>query len=183
MRPRVHLATPPADDLLAIHVRDHLAAAVGGVALARRAVGTARTSAHAELLARLAEEIQDDLAALRRCADALGVPRSRARELAALAAERLGRLKLNGQLRGSSPLSPVIELQGLLLGVTGKASCWRVLALSGVEHLLPDDIDLGALEARALGQRRELEQLHREVATRAVGGAGAPSLLGGSLPR
>ena len=169
MRRRVHLAPPPATDLLAIHVRDHLAVGAGGLALVRRAAGTAWTAADTETLTLLAEEIEDDLEALRRCAEVLDVRRSRVRELAALAAERVGRLKLNGQLRGSSPLSPVVELEGLLLGVTGKASFWRVLAVSGVEHLLPADIDLGALEARALEQRRELEQLHREAASRAVG--------------
>lgn len=169
MPTRVHLASPPADDLLAIYLRDHLVGATGGLALARRAVGTMTSAAHTHALAQLADEIEDDLEALRRCAEALGIARPRVREAGALAAERVGRLKLNGQLRGTSPLSPVVELEALLLGVTGKTSCWRVLMAGGIAPLLPADIDLVALEAIALDQRRRLEELHREASSAAIG--------------
>jgi hypothetical protein len=169
MPTRVHLGTPPADDLLAIYIRDHLVGAAGGLALARRAVGTATTAAHTHALAQLADEIEGDLEALRRCADALGIPRPRVREAGAIAAERLGRLKLNGQLRGTSPLSPVVELEALMLGVSGQRSCWRVLQVSGIAELLPADIDLAALEELAFDQRRRLEELHHEASSAAVG--------------
>ena len=40
--------------------------------------------------------------------------------------EKAGRLKLNGQLKGYSPLPRLVELEGLALGVTAKlASGWR----------------------------------------------------------
>lgn len=156
-------------ELLAIYVRDHLAGAVGGLALARRAARTAPSREHGRVLARLAEEIAAELTVLRRCAAALGIPRPRLREVGALAVERAARLKLNGQLRGTSPLSPVVEIEGLMLGVTGKANSWRSLASSYAAQRLPDDIDLAALEEQALAQRRELEQVHHEVVACAVG--------------
>ena len=40
---------------------------------------------------------------------------------------RSGRLKPNGQLTGYSPLSRVVELEGLALGITGKLALWKAL--------------------------------------------------------
>ena len=42
--------------------------------------------------------------------------------------EKLGRLKLNGQLLGYSPLSRLIELEGLMLGIAGKLAMWIALS-------------------------------------------------------
>ena len=39
-------------------------------------------------------------------------------------AEKFGRLKPNGQLTGYSPLSRLVELEGLKLGITGKLGLW-----------------------------------------------------------
>ena len=60
-----------------------------------------------------------------------------------------------------------LELEGLCLGVEGKACMWRALGhaqldLAGEEEL---ELDLGALEARAQRQREQLE-IHRLVAAR-----------------
>ena len=49
--------------------------------------------------------------------EALGARVDRLKAAAAWGGEKLGRLKLNGQLRGYSPLSRVVELEGLALGV------------------------------------------------------------------
>jgi hypothetical protein len=59
---------------------------------------------------------------------ALGVGVDRVQAAAAWGGEKLGRLKLNGQLRGYSPLSRVVELDGLVLGVGGKRALWITLA-------------------------------------------------------
>jgi hypothetical protein len=166
---RIRLRHARPTDLLAIYVRDHLTGATGGLALFRRAIGTASRQDHADELARIEREVTADLRDLRRCAAALGIERPRVREALAIGAERVGRAKLNGQLFGTSPLSPLVEVEALMLGVTGKTSCWRVLAASGLADALPDDIDLGQLEARALRQRQDLERLHHELALHAVG--------------
>ena len=42
-------------------------------------------------------------------------------------AEKLGRLKPNGQILGYSPLSRLVELETLALGITGKRSLWEAL--------------------------------------------------------
>jgi hypothetical protein len=41
--------------------------------------------------------------------------------------EIASRLKANGRLIGYSPLSPVLELDGLIMGITGKLEMWRSL--------------------------------------------------------
>ena len=43
-------------------------------------------------------------------------------------AEKIGRLKPNDQLTGYSPLSRVLELEGLRSGVQGKLGLWDSLA-------------------------------------------------------
>ena len=43
------------------------------------------------------------------------------------AAEKAGRLKPNGHLLQFSPLSRLVEIEGLITGVSGKLSLWRAL--------------------------------------------------------
>lgn len=167
MRSRLHLDDAPFEALLATYVRDHLAAAAGGAALARRAAGTmGQLDPEAAMtLARLAREIGEERRALRRCAGALGIRRPRLRELGALVAERLGRMKLNGQLLGTSSLSPILELDLLITAVSGKARAWRTLAVLAPDGV-PDDIDLMTLEQRSIEQRGELESLQDHLLLR-----------------
>lgn len=160
MRARIHLDDAPFEDLLATYVRDHLTGAAGGHALARRAAGTTGQldPDAGRRLRRLADEIGEDRRDLQRCAASLGIRRPRLRELVARTAERLGRMKLNAQLRGTSALSPVLELDLMIMAVSGKARVWRTLAVLGPDAV-PDDLDLDALERRAIAQRDEFEAL------------------------
>ena len=80
-------------------------------------------------------------------------------------AEKLGRLKPNGRLRGYSPLSRVIELEGLAIGIAGKARMWRSLESTLGGRFA--GLDLGALAERADRQRARVEELHRLAARRA----------------
>ena len=50
----------------------------------------------------------------------LGARKRRWRMAGALLGERLARLKPNGKVFRYSPLSRVLELEGLIMGVTGK---------------------------------------------------------------
>ena len=54
----------------------------------------------------------------------LGVGPDRFKVAGAWAGEKAGRLKLNGHLTSYSPQSRVIELEGLVVGVTGKRCLW-----------------------------------------------------------
>jgi hypothetical protein len=148
---------------LAIYLNDHLAGATGGVELARRLrASNERDPVFGEPLRRVCEEIEADRATLERVIERLGYSRSRVKPAAAWAAEKLGRLKLNGQLRGYSPLSRLLELEGLLIGITGKIGLWH--ALSELELGRELGIDLEQLTARAAEQRAAVDALHRLAA-------------------
>jgi hypothetical protein len=151
---------------LAIYLNDHLAGATGGVELARRASASNRGhKTFGQPLDRVCEEIEEDRATLQEVIDRLGFSESHVKPAGAWVAEKLGRLKLNGRLRGYSPLSRVLELEGLLIGITGKMALWETLAeVGGVE---PVEIDFERMSARAAEQRSVVDDLHR-LATAAL---------------
>lgn len=153
---------------LAIYLNDHLAGATGGVELARRLRASNREDdAFAEPLDRICKEIEADRATLEQAIERLGFSRSTVKPAGAWMAEKLGRLKLNGQLRGYSPLSRLLELEGLLIGITGKMALWKTLAeLDGAERL---GIDFERLAARAAEQRSAVDDLHKLAAHRLTG--------------
>jgi hypothetical protein len=153
--------------LLAIYLNDHLAGATGGVELARRLrAGNRDDSEFGPELAAICAEIEADRETLEAVMDRLEVGKSRLKPLAAVAAERLGRLKLNGHLLTYSPLSRLAELEILQLGVTGKRRLWRALEHTHASDL--EDFDLGVLAERATGQLRRLEALHLKAAALAL---------------
>jgi hypothetical protein len=144
--------------LLAIYLNDHLAGSTVGVELSRRARGSNEGTPLGEFLAALAAEIEEDRQTLGEVMEAAGVGRDRLKVVGAWAGEKAGRLKLNGSLLSYSPLSRVVELEGLRLGVEGKACLWRMLRALADPRLSGFDFD--ALIARAERQRDELER-HR----------------------
>lgn len=154
-------------DRLNIYLNDHLAGSTAGVELARRLRGSNEDDPEfGPVLAEVCAEIEADRETLRTVMDRLGVGQSTLKPLAARLGERLGRLKLNGQLFGYSPLSRLDELELLQIGVAGKRRLWRAL-----EHTHADDlsgIDLAALAERATGQLRRLEALHLKAASLAL---------------
>src|SRR3954471_13184248 len=107
-------------DLLAIYLNDHLAGAPAGLELVRRARGTNAGTPLGDFLAGLAVEIEEDRNSLERIMERLGVGKDRLKVAAAWTAEKGGRLKLNGRLTGYSPLSRLVEVEGLMIGVWGK---------------------------------------------------------------
>ncbi|HEX5982614.1 MAG TPA: hypothetical protein VFY69_00250 [Solirubrobacterales bacterium] len=155
------------DRLLAIYLNDHLAGATLGVELARRLRSSNRGDAEfGEPLARLCAEIEDDRDTLVRLTERLGIDRNPVKPALAKAAERLGRLKPNGQVRGYSPLSRVLELEVLATGIGGKLQLWNALEQSFGETL--DGFDFHALAARADDQGQRVEDLHLAAAQRAL---------------
>jgi len=144
---------------LAIYLNDHLAGAALGVELARRLRSSNRGDAEfGEPLARICTEIEADRETLVRLTDRLEIKRDPVKPALARLAERLGRLKPNGQLRGYSPLSRVLELEVLSSGIGGKVQLWNGLEESFGDSL--DGFDFHALAERADRQGQEVEDLH-----------------------
>lgn len=133
----------------------------------QRSIGSNRGNSFGRFLERLRVEIDEEHAVLREIMRALGIGEDPLKQLAAIAAERAGRLKLNGSLLGYSPLSRLIELEALALGVEGKRSLWRTLLELDDARLAAFDLD--TLERRAARQRRRLERQRRAAARLAFG--------------
>jgi hypothetical protein len=154
--------------LLAIYLNDHLAGSTVGVELARRARGSNEGTELGDFLATLVVEIEEDRDTLQEVMEAVGAGRDRLKVTGAWAGEKLGRLKLNGSLLGYSPLSRVVEVEGLRLGVEGKACLWKMLRELADPRLSGFDFD--TLIARAERQRDELERQRLEAGRLALTG-------------
>ena len=154
--------------LLGIYLNDHLAGSTVGCQLARRALGSNEGTPYGEPLERIAREIAEDRDALIDLMKRLGVRRDPLKQAAGYAAEKAGRLKPNGRLFSYSPLSRVVELEGLYLGVSGKRSLWRTLRALAAEEAQLALADYDALTARADGQLRTLDRLRTRAAREAV---------------
>jgi hypothetical protein len=149
-----------ASKYLATYLNDHLAGATVGTELARRAASENADTPLGDFLSELAQEIAEDRASLLELMAALGVAPDRKKVVAGWTVEKAGRLKPNAQLRGYSPLSPLIELEGLSLGVEGKRLLWRSLQSIADEHGLPAE----RLEELAVRARRQRDRLDRQRA-------------------
>jgi sulfur carrier protein ThiS len=157
----------PNGRLLGIYLNDHLAGATVGVELVRRARRSNRGTELGRFLDGLQIEVEEDRRTLEDVIRQLGFRPSTAKRAAAVVAERAGRLKPNGQITGYSPLSRVLELEGLTVGVAGKRSLWRNLrdAAGTADRLV--GVDLDRLLERAEDQLAGIEGHRVEAARRA----------------
>jgi hypothetical protein len=159
------------DKLLSIYLNDHLAGSTIGIELVRRTCSRNKGTPLGDYLERLTSEIQSDRETLERLMAELGMRRDRLKAFGAWAAEKVGRLKLNGQLTGYSPLSRFLELESLYLGITGKRELWRAL-----QRTFGNDVagfDFEELGRQAERQAAEVEKHRLEVAEAALGTAGS----------
>lgn len=152
-------------DKLSIYLNDHLAGATVGVELAKRSRASNQGTPLGEFLDRLAAEIAADRETLKSLMGELGVRPDPVKAYGAWAAEKVGRLKLNGQLTGYSPLSRLVELEGLETGINGKRAMWA--ALERVAQARVPGFDFAELRRRAERQAAEVEE-HRLVAAEAA---------------
>jgi hypothetical protein len=153
--------------LLHIYLRDHEAAAVGGLQLFRRCSSANRGTAYAADLQILTDAVRDDRDALRRICRSFGVKYSNVGRAVAYAGATLGRVKTNGRVFKYSPLSRVLELEALSSGVMSKLRLWESLAvLSAVEARL-DEAELSRLASDANDQLEGLRRLHDMAAREA----------------
>ncbi|MDX3540345.1 hypothetical protein PV721_39795 [Streptomyces sp. MB09-01] len=147
-----------------MYLNDHLTGSSAGVRLARRIAKRHRSTDGGPGLAELAKQIKEDQRSLRRVMRDVHVPVRRVHEVVGRIGETAGRLKPNGNLVRRSPLSDVVELETMLLGVEGKAACWRALRELAATDGRLDAPDLDRLLARADNQALMLDGLRRRRA-------------------
>jgi hypothetical protein len=159
--------TATTTDYLETYLQDHRAGAAMGSDLARRLADENLGTPYEDFLLGIAQEIEHDLGTLDEIMERLDVGRSAVKIAGAKIAERVGRLKPNDQLTGYSPLSRVLELEGLRGGVQSKLGLWDALRelAERDERLAPDEI--AELQARAQRQLDGLREQHRIAAREA----------------
>lgn len=113
---------------ISIYLNDHLAAFVALREVAARAARSNEGSPLGHYLRGVEAELDESRRALEAVMRDLGIRRDPFKRAAAWAAEKLGRLKLNGHLVTYSPLSRVLELEGLIAGAELEARTWAALA-------------------------------------------------------
>lgn len=114
-------------DLLAIYLTDHLAGAAAGSRRMRRLADAERNAADGDVLSQVAKQVESDRITLIEMVRAEGIEQRRYKTILARTAELVGLLKLNGRLFRRSPLSSVVEIEALLMGVTAKRCLWTTL--------------------------------------------------------
>src|SRR5919108_4456396 len=134
---------------LAIYLTDHLAGSTAGFELARRLAANNHSNDYGPELAAIAQELGEDRQTLIDLMRRLGIEPDRLKNAVLWGAEKLGRVKFNGNPLRYSPLSRLEEIEMLLLGVHGKLAAWRALPGTRGPHARPRRIHPGAHIARA----------------------------------
>ena len=155
---------------LRIYLQDHLAGSTAGLGLARRLRGENEGTDYGAPLAKVADEIEADRRQLEGIMEDLGFGGDRLKNITAWGFEKLGRLKLNGELTRYSPLSRVVELEGLLTGITGKKGLWIALLEVAPSEPRLEAALLERLRDRAEEQRTTVEELRQKAAREAFVG-------------
>jgi hypothetical protein len=156
-----HSNSPPdSERRLRIYLSDHRAGAEAGRARAKRFAAANQTSFVSDAAHEVYREIEADVTTLDEILDRLGCQPSRWKMTVARTAEVIGRLKPNGQLRGYSPLSRLIELELLIAGILTKESLWQTMAVVQQWRSELSAFDFDDLQRRAMQQRMLLES-HR----------------------
>ncbi|MDM7853830.1 hypothetical protein [Cellulomonas alba] len=153
---------PPDRRVLRVYLGDHLTGADAATARVRWMAQRYADQPWGGAVGELADGIASDRVALVEMTRRLGISPPIPRRWLGRLGERVGRLKLNGRVAQTSPLTPVVELEALRSGIAGKRSLWATLEVwSGPLGL--DAVELAALGARADAQLATVERTLQAV--------------------
>lgn len=160
----------PADAIhrFRIYLNDHrgLLAAEGAVAERSRQANAGELG---RLLHRVVEQNTRDQTVVDELLDRVGGTANPLKKFGALAGERVGRLKLNGQLKGYSPLSRVIEIESLLASTAVRRVMWQAISGVAIDDAVANDALMRSESADE--QLTELGPFHLEASLTAFGAA------------
>ena len=164
--------TSLSSDPLTIYLNDHLGGATFGLELARRARAANRGNEFGAFLDDLSVAIEEDRRELERIIERLGRPRDQLKSAVGWLTEKAGRLKPIGRLVGYSPLSRLLEIEGLNGGVQAKLTLWRALRAAAPSEPRLDERELDTLIGRAQAQLEGIASMHARAAELALADAG-----------
>ena len=151
------------------YMRTHLSGSTAGVNLFDRAAKGLPEPA-SSIVRRIHGELVEERVALRSMMHALGFHENPLMNTAAFVAERVARLKPNGDLLHRTAMTDLVELESMVIALGGKLAGWEsLLAIVDQEPAL-DRALLEQLAAQAREQQATVRELHRAAAGRALGG-------------
>ena len=154
--------------LLGIYINDHLAGHVAGIELAKRSLSSNQGTPLGDFLVGFVDELEGERTVMEKALDAVDRDPNRLKTMGAWVAEKAGRLKLNGNVVGYSPLSRVIEIETMSYGVAAKIDLWDALGRMEIDT----GSDLHALITQAERQSAQLEtHRHRALSAAFAGDA------------
>jgi len=146
-------------DSISVYLNDHLAGSVGALELLDHLIAQHGGEPAGPMLTSLKADIAEDQAALRELLGRFGIEERRAGKALAWLGEKVARLKLRAAGASDDALQLLEGLEALALGIQGKAALWRsLIAVSGTDDRLRE-VELAALEGRALEQFARAEAL------------------------
>lgn len=155
------------DERLHIYLNDHLALLTGEIELIRRCRSENSLDPLASFLDAMLPEVEEQQSVVKDILQRTGGSVSALKQAGGWIAEKLGRLKLNDSLTEYSPLSRLLELEGLSLAAITRKMLWENLAATR-DH----DARLGGIaDFRELGEQsgRHLTSLHEHRRAAAPG--------------
>jgi predicted DNA-binding ribbon-helix-helix protein len=159
--------TTTTTEYLETYLQDHRAGAEMGSDLARRLADENAGTPYEDFLLGLAREIEQDVEVLKDIMERFGVGTSILKTVGAKVGERFARLKPNDEITDYSPLSRVLELEGLRSGVQGKLALWDSLSQIAPHDARLDEDEIAGLVAKAERQLAGLREHHAMAAREA----------------
>jgi hypothetical protein len=154
-----------AQESLNVYLNDHLAGSVAACDLIEQAIDHNKGTRLGEFFEGLLGEVQSDQTVLQQLMQRFEVDRNPIKQASSWAAEKVSRLKFMVTGRTSEGVRNLIELEALLLGVTGKRALWKALKEVAEADPRLAEADLDTLIERADQQIAGLER-HRVEAAR-----------------
>jgi hypothetical protein len=155
--------------LLSIYLNDHLAMMEAEIAVTKRMRSSnERDASLVRLLARHAQQVREQRRHLHAFMNRLHIGRNHLKLLGARIAERLGRFKLNGRLRSYSPLSRVVELEGLSLATEARAALWNAIGTLKDGRAVRRTLPLNGMVHQTNQQKKRLERHRTQAAAAAL---------------
>jgi hypothetical protein len=148
------------------YLNDHLAGSVGALELIDRLIDVYQGRPLERFFADLRNEIDADQETLKELIAKRGEKESTVRKAGAWVMEKLSRGKIQLDADGAEDTGLFLALEGLALGIHGKRSLWRVLAVTSQTVPSLCGLDYAVLEQRAVEQHDRVEAKRMEVAPR-----------------
>lgn len=152
------------DRYLTIYLRDHLAMARAGIDFVQRVADANERNVIGARLDEFTTRLDEEAEALVRAMDLLGVEPSQLKMAGARIAEKMGRLKLNGEIGRYSPLSRLLEIEALTAAVQMRKGLWRTMDDARQVYPELDELPIDRYRLRAGEQLELLETMHRKAA-------------------